>query len=234
MSTVICLPGLGADDALFEPQRAAFDHARVPDWPDTDGVRTFDGFASALLTQLRADGTWKERCTLVGFSFGGQVALSMTRIALEREAPKPSAIVLVSSTRSNEQITGGFRAQVALSKVLPASLIAWAARTLVAPGFARSCGLDTDQTRALREMAARLDAKQFKRLATLATRWTFDAQQEQRLRDAGITIAHLHSLRDPVIPAPPRGTPGVTFLPEQAHLLTWTHADRVNAMIRGV
>lgn len=233
MTATVCLPGLGADDALFTPQADAFADTVVPAWPDTDGVRSVEGLASSLLTRLRADGHWTPGTTLVGFSFGGQVALSMTRLAIERDAPLPCALVLVSSPRSSEQITRAFRTQVACSRVIPSGLIAWAARTLVAPGFARACALDDEQTEELRAMARRLDAPLFKRLAQLSTQWSFDESQERAILDAGVKIRHLHSLHDPVIPAPPRGTAGVDFLPQRAHLLTWTHADRVNAMVRG-
>jgi hypothetical protein len=36
-----------------------------------------------------------------------------------------------------------------------------------------------------------------------------------------------------VIPPPPASIDGVERLAERAHLLTWTHADRVNRMIEG-
>ena len=233
MSALVCLPGLGADDALFGPQAEAFSNVVVPAWPDPAGVRTVEGLASALLTSLRAQGDWSAGMTVVAFSFGGQVALSMTRLAIEREAPLPKALILVSSPRSREQITSAFRTQVALSRFIPSGLLAWAARTIVAPGFAKACALDEEQTQELRAMAKRLDAPRFKQLARLASTWDFDEEGERSVLDAGVKIKHLHSIQDPVIPAPPRETVGLELLPEKAHLLTWTHADRINALVRG-
>ena len=206
MSAIVCLPGLGADDALFSPQLKAFDNALVPEWPDTAGVRTVEGLASSLLTCLRAGGHWTRGLTLIGFSFGGQVALSVTRLAIQREAPLPSKLVLLSSPRSPEQITRAFRAQVRLSRVLPSGVVAWAARTLVAPRFARACALDEAQTEDLKAMAKRLDTPLFKRLSQLATQWDFDEEHEHAITGAGVKLQHLHSLQDPVIPAPPRST----------------------------
>jgi len=46
-----------------------------------------------------------------------------------------------------------------------------------------------------------------------------------------VRIAHLHSAQDPVIPAPPAGTHGLELIPERAHLLTWTHGDRVATLL---
>ncbi|MEM1422991.1 MAG: alpha/beta hydrolase, partial [Planctomycetota bacterium] len=220
MSAIVCLPGLGADEGLFSPQLDAFDNAIVPAWPDTSGVRTVEGLADAHLTRLLDDGHWTEGLTLVGFSFGGQVALSMTHLAIRRGSPLPSRLVLLSAPRTRAQITRAFRAQVVVSRLIPAHVIAWAARTLVAPGFARACALDEPQTEDLRAMARRLEAPLFKRLARIAPRWGFDDQQSRAILDAGIDVRHLHSLRDPVIPPPPRETAGVEFLPERAHLLT--------------
>jgi pimeloyl-ACP methyl ester carboxylesterase len=167
----------------------------------------------------------------VGFSFGSQVALSMTRRLLGRGESPPRAIVLVSGLRRTSQLTSRFRLQVAASTLLPDAAIGWAAAELIAQPFARACGLDHEQTLELQRMAAELDVAQFRRLARAACRWQFEDTDERRLREAGVRILHLHSERDPVIPPPPASIDGVERLTERGHLLTWTHADRVNRMI---
>ncbi|MFZ9691012.1 MAG: alpha/beta fold hydrolase, partial [Phycisphaerales bacterium] len=170
---------------------------------------------------------------LVGFSFGSQVALSMTRRLLGRGETPPRAIVLVSGLRRTSQLTSRFRLQVAASTLLPDATIGWAAAELIAQPFARACGLDHEQTLELQRMAAELDVAQFRRLARVACRWRFEDTDERRLREVGVRILHVHSERDPVIPPPPISIDGVERLTERGHLLTWTHASQVNRLIEG-
>lgn len=237
--SIVLLPGLGANARLFGPQLEAFGdrHAPkttepfVPSWPDPiEPGRGVEGVAERLGKDLQARGALDRGTVLVGFSFGGQVALSLARQAIESGGAVPAAIVLLSAPRRTSQLTRRFRVQVAAAGLLPNAAIAFAASELVAGPFARACGLDHEQTLELQRMAAELDVPQFRRLARAACRWRFEAEDERALRDAGVRILHLHSRRDPVIPPPPQDC-DFEAIEESAHLLTWTHADRVNGMI---
>ncbi len=228
---LLALPGLGADARLFTPQQRRFSHLRVPAWPTPerqDDVRTFAG---RLLDRLVAEDLWRPETTLLGFSFGGQVALSMTRLAIEQVRPQPRAIVLVSAPRTDVAITKAFRTQVALSRFVPSAVMRFGARRVVGPRFARACGLDAAQTPELLAMAEGLDVAEFRALSRIASRWSFSADDEARIRDVGVRIAHAHSKLDPVIPAPPVDTPDVDWIEARAHLLTWTHADLVGDLV---
>lgn len=232
-SSIVLLPGLGANARLFRPQLEAFagDGALVPDWPTTiEPTRGVESVAESLARSLREVGRLHEGTILVGFSFGGQVALSIARRAVEENAPAPRAIVLASGVRRTAQLTRRFRIQVAASRLLPDAAISWAAPELVARPFARVCGLDHKQALELQRMAAELDLPQFRRLARAACRWRFEADDERRLAEAGVRILHLHSRRDPVIPPPPAAVP-FEAIDEPAHLVTWTHAERVNGLV---
>jgi len=203
----------------------------VPSWPDPiEPGRGVEGVAKSLGKDLQARGALDRGTVLVGFSFGGQVALSLARQAIESGGAVPAAIVLLSAPRRTSQLTRRFRVQVAAAGLLPNAAIAFAASELVAGPFARACDLDHEQTLELQRMAAELDVPQFRRLARAACRWRFEAEDERALRDAGVRILHLHSRRDPVIPPPPQDC-DFEAIEESAHLLTWTHADRVNGMI---
>lgn len=232
--SIVLLPGLGANARLFAPQLEAFAErgAFVPEWPEAiDPRRGVDGVAESLAGTLQASGRLHRDAILVGFSFGGQVALSLARRMLDRGNTPPQAIVLVSGLRRTSQLTSRFRLQVAASTLLPDATIGWAAPELIAKPFARACGLDHEQTLELQRMAAELDVPCFRSLARAACRWRFEDADEQRLREGGVRILHLHSSRDPVIPPPPASIAGVERLPERGHLLPWTHAARVNTLI---
>lgn len=233
-SSIVLLPGLGANARLFAPQLAAFADrgAFVPEWPTLhDRAASVEDLARALRRDLESRGSLDARTILVGFSFGSQVALSLTRGLIDDGAAPPRAILLVSGLRRTSQLTRRFRLQVLASRLLPDAAIAHAARELVATPFARACGLDHERTLELRRMAAELDVAQFRRLAGAATRWRFEDADEVRLRAAGVRLLHLHAERDPVIPPPPASVDGVERLAERAHLLTWSHAPRVQALL---
>lgn len=232
--SIVLLPGLGANERLFAPQLAAFADrgAFVPAYPTpVEPRRGVEGVAEDLHDALHADGCLHRDAALVGFSFGGQVALSLARRMLRHGGPPARSIVLVSGLRRTSQLTPRFRLQVAASALLPDAAIAWAATEIVARPFARACGLDHDQTLELARMAAELDVPRLRRLAQAACRWRFEDADEASLRAAGTRILHLHSDRDPVIPPPPPSIVGVERLATPGHLLTWTHARRVNALI---
>ena len=233
-SSLVLLPGLGANERLFAPQLEAFGDRGVivPAWPERiDPSKGVEGVAALLRGSLAEQGSLHQDTVLVGFSFGAQMALSIARQRLEAGKPPPRSIVLVSGLRRTSQLTARFRLQVAASSLLPDAAIGWTAHAVVAKPFARACGLDHEQTLELQRMAAELDVPTFRSLARAACRWRFEEADETRLAAAGMRILHLHSDRDPVIPPPPASIPGVERLHERGHLLTWTHADRVNRMI---
>ena len=233
-TSLVLLPGLGANERLFAPQLEAFADrgAFVPAWPEPiDPARGVEGVAADLRAALAARDALHADAVLFGFSFGAQVALSIARQRLESGESPPRAIVLVSGLRRTSQLTARFRLQVAASRLLPDAAIAWAANEVVAKRFARACGLDHEQTLELQRMAAELDVPTFRQLARAACRWRFEDADEACLAAAGVRILHLHSERDPVIPPPPASIAGVERLPRRGHLLTWTHTERVQRLI---
>ncbi len=229
--TILCLPGLGADAALFAPLAANNEGVRVPDWPDPAGCTTTERFAERCLDASVQSGLWNPRTVIVAFSFGGQVALSMAHLALTRGIALPAGLLLVSAPRSHRALTPAFKRQSRSARLIPGGLMKWAATNIVSPRFARASGLNDEQAADLRKMAQRLDTDRFKALATLAADWSFGAAEEAALAEAGCKIAHLHATGDFVIPPPPADLPGVELIEARAHLLTWTHADAVQRLL---
>lgn len=234
-ATILFLPGLGADRRLFRPQLDRFG-GEVAAWPEVDlrggDRRALDSFVETLLRDLHRSGKWSGDLLLVGFSFGGQIALSLANRALSAGLPAPRGILLLSAPRRSEQLTQRFRRQVGAARWIPGGLMRWAACTLVAPRFGRACGLDATQQAELQRMAAELDPASFRRLARIAAAWSFDAADEAAI--SATPILHLHATLDPVIPPPPESIGGVVRVAGAAHLLPWTHADRVAESIEAM
>ncbi len=229
---IVCLLGLAADRRLFAPQLDAFPSALVPDWPAAPNAHKLADLVEPLRRSLTEQGFWTRETTLVGFSFGAQVALTMTLGALHEGAEPPRGIVLVSGLWTAAQLTPRFKRQTAAARLVPNPIVRWAARSLIAPRFARGCALSDEQTRLLILMARDLDAAQLKRHSRLAARWNVSAADLERLRAAGVRLLGAHASRDPVIPPPPGSPPECEMIDACAHLLTWTHAEQVNDLIR--
>jgi pimeloyl-ACP methyl ester carboxylesterase len=227
---IVLLPGLGANRRLFTPQIKAFVEARVQDWPTPDAAHPDrpDAFARKLLENLDLG----ERAVLVGFSFGGQIALSAARLLAGDRSGRRLAVVLISAPRTHRQLTDAFHRRASVVRRTPRWALRPIATMILAPLFCRSLGLRGPIARTVRLMASELDPGELVHHAALARAWSFTEDDHRSLAHAGVTVRHLHAVRDPVIPPPEPGVPGLTRIDERAHLLTLTHTDTVNAAIR--
>mgnify|MGYP006273391041 FL=1 len=238
---IILLPGLGANFRLFTPQLAAFPTTIVPAWPASDAntkanaktrpAAPIDREAERLAVTLEREGRLNAPPVLVGFSFGGQIALSLARAAIHDRAQRPAAVVLISAPRTTDQLNASFHRRAVLTAACPAPFIRPVARFILAPAFARTLRLPREHAAQVNAMARELDPRELKHHARLARAWNFTDQDHRKLRSAGIPVHHIHASADPVIPPPPTTTPQLTILNERAHLLTLTHTNTVNAVI---
>lgn len=97
--TIVCLHGIGGDDASFEPQQALADHYRVVAW-NMPGYResaavtplTFEGLTDALLRLITALDVGAVH--LMGQSIGGMIAQE----ACLRYPDKIKSLILVATT----------------------------------------------------------------------------------------------------------------------------------------
>ncbi|MHC4177317.1 MAG: alpha/beta fold hydrolase, partial [Planctomycetota bacterium] len=87
---LILLPGLGADQRQFEPQRSAFSDVLVPPWIVPKREEKLPDYAARLSETIVPT----RPMVLGGSSFGGMVAWEMARYL------EPDAVVLIGSCRS--------------------------------------------------------------------------------------------------------------------------------------
>lgn len=238
MSTpvLILLPGLGADHRLFGPQLESIEGTRVPAWigpmsdPETRRPETITRYAARFAEHLADQGTLASPYAFVGFSFGGQIALEITRHLLKHSAdiPLPAAVVLISAPRTDAAITDRFCRQQRLAGFVPNPLLRLALRA-VAPRFARVHDLDEHWTGVLKDMARDADLAMLRWGARAAAGWAFSEQDARDIESAGVPIAQIHAEHDPIIPY--NADHADITIPGKAHLMTWTHAERVNDFI---
>lgn len=231
---LILLPGLGADFHLFLPQLKAFEDSIIPAWIEPTGPREALRLYAARFTEhLRREGQLDRPFALVGFSFGGQVAMEIARYLLMRRASSegeitlPAGIVLVSACRSRDAVTNKFVRRVKLGNFVPKPLVRPTDR-LIAPRFAKANRLDQQQTRWLREMTRTLDPTMLKWGGNATVDWNLVAD-EARAVEREIPILQIHGEEDTTVPDTLREA-DVTIAGGR-HLIQWTSAEHVNERI---
>lgn len=220
LARLVLLPGLGADHRLFRPQLAAFSNARCPRWIEPRRDESLPAYAARFSPAIPTDKPF----VLVGFSFGGMVALELARSLPPED--RPLGVLLISGVRSARAISNTFKIQQAIGSLVPAPL----AHTVIAGPlsslFARRDRLSAEHTVWLREMASDIDIRFLRWAARASARWTHDGR-------VPVPVAHIHGRRDPVIPyvAHPELPDGEATLLDAGHLITWTAASTVNAFL---
>lgn len=214
---LILLPGLGADGRLFEEQRRVVPALETPAWIPPLEDESLTSYARRFAAHVGPDA---RRTWLGGTSFGGQVALEMVRWM----RPRPEGVFLIAAPRSRETITTAFRAQQAVGSLAPSWITRRAVRWLAEP-FARSERLSPEHTTLLRAIAADLDCEFMRWGARAAADWTRRADDP-----VGAPVVHVHGRNDPVIPWR-TGEPDLV-LDDARHLIAFTHADQINALLR--
>lgn len=96
---LVLLPGMMADHRLLVAQQAAFPQLLIPSWPRFEPTDTLATFAERLAHEIGPIGP----CFVGGVSFGGAVALELTRHL------DALGCILISSVRSFSELPLRYR-----------------------------------------------------------------------------------------------------------------------------
>lgn len=209
---LVLLPGLGADHRMFGPQRRQFPDLYVPPWIRPDPNEPLGHYAARLSERIDRSGPM----VLGGASLGGMVAWEMACHL------KPAALVLMGSCRSREAVRPPAVALREAAQWLPAGLIGLTkplARLLVE--YLR--GLTPDQKRLL--VASYRDADPYFLKWGVWTILNWNACSEPRTR-----VYQVHGSNDRILLACRAGN--AEIISGGGHLISLTHADQVNAVLR--
>ncbi|MCB2230842.1 alpha/beta hydrolase [bacterium] len=114
MKTIYCLSGLGADERVFGRLRVPGYALATVQWTSFERVNTLSDYARKLRCQIPQD----SRPILLGVSFGGVMALELSRLV------HSELTVLISSVKSPSQLPWYFRCagRMRLNRIIPANL----------------------------------------------------------------------------------------------------------------
>lgn len=209
---LVLLPGLGTNAQLFSLQRMAFPELVVPPWIAPQWSETLPDYARRMAESLTISGP----CIVGGVSFGGLVALEMSRHLDVR------GCVLISSLKCSAEKPLWVRLGTPCAWLLPPHTD----RALSAIGWAtlKCCG---------RWLPARAKGVCQHLSKTSSPLLPWAARATVRWRAAGdwpCPIFQIHGAADPIFPLrfvhPDRVVPG------GGHLLTLSHPFVVNDFLR--
>ncbi len=208
---LILLPGLGADQRQFGPQKSAFPGLTVPPWIAPRRNESLSDYAQRLAETIRPSGPM----ILGGSSFGGMVACEMARHL------RPDALVLIGSCRSAKGIQPALRLPHLLSRYLPWFFLD-GAKPFAPLAVGMSSRLSKSDRRLCAEMFRRADSRFMHWACASILHW------ESAGLD-GIPVYQIHGEKDPIIPASRVAADEV--VPGAGHLINLTHAEHVDAFI---
>jgi pimeloyl-ACP methyl ester carboxylesterase len=210
--SLILLPGLGTDERLFQPQRAAFPDFIVPPWIPPRPAESLAAYAGRLAGTIRPVRPF----VLGGVSLGGMMAFELSRHL------RPEALVLVASCRSRRGVRAIYQ--------------------YFRPFLARMTRLGMQGTQMLAPLAGAIfpgEAHENVRLCTTMYHdgdpqfmaWALGAilAWEPEPLD-GLRIFQIHGGRDQLLgPAPSEAD---EIIPDGGHLINLSHPQQVNALIQ--
>lgn len=209
---LVLLPGIGTDARLFTLQRMEFPQLVVPEWIPPRRGESLAEYAARLAETIDL----RQPCLVGGVSFGGMVALELTR-----HLPAMGC-ALMASVKSSRELPFTLRGLGPLAYLLPQRadwLVAWFGSVLkVTVGrFLPPRG--------------RMLCEHLSRVRSHLVPWAWRAALGWRPRgDWPCPVFHLHGDRDPIFPV--RRTSPTRIVPGGGHLLPVTHPFVVNEFLR--
>ena len=202
---------MGADASVFQPQKIAFPHLIVPDWPAPQPADDLSSYCRRLADEINPGGP----CFVGGASFGGAIALEMTRHL------DTIACFLIGSVRGPHEMPWRIRAFRSFGPaigLLPISMLQRSA--------------DSSRAAASRTGAKHLAGvmSQFSQADADVLRWS--ARQilrwDERYDDG--VVRHIHGDRDRVFPV--GNVHPDEIVSGGGHVISMTHGARVNEFLR--
>ena len=211
---LILFSGMGADERVFAPQKAAFPHLFVPPWAPPVAGESLPSYAARLAAKIDPGRPFY----IGGASFGGMVAVEAAR-----RLPHVLGCILIGSVRSPRELPARVRALRPAARVASRVPMGWlppVARSAV-PAFDRwsspaACGM-------ARQVADADPA--FLRWACAAV-LTWEAPAEP----PPFPVHQIHGDRDVILPW--RRTKPDVLVPGGGHVLTLSHPRGVNEFLR--
>ena len=212
----ILVPGMGVDERVFGPQRAAFPSMEVPAWIEPEKDESLSHYAARMAASLSPSSA---PTVVGGLSMGGMLALEMARHLNAR------AVVQIASCDHPDAVLPLLTMAEPIGQNVPKGVLSLGKR--VAALFVGRGGVPPEHRRLVQAMLKDMSIEFIRWAGFAITHW-------QGLKDPGVPVHHIHGTRDWVIPISRLRTPPTRIVQGGAHVLNMSHGQEVNDFLREV
>lgn len=220
-STLVLIPGLGADAALYELQRRALgERLVVPPWPEPNYQGdTLESYARRIADVVRAMPNVTRPFHVGGLSLGGILAAEIAECCADDVA----GVFLIGACLDRSEIPAVFHLLARAGQWMPAGLMLACANRLAPAFISWWQGLDAEMADLYASVYSRGNKRLLRWAALAMSRWQSKACPRA-------PVYRAHGRRDQIIPIPSeRFRPGLDLVvPDGNHLINLTHATAVN------
>jgi pimeloyl-ACP methyl ester carboxylesterase len=209
---LILLPGLGADERMYAPQRAAFPRLEVLRWLSPNPGESLADYGRRMAETIEASAPFY----LGGSSFGGAVALEMARHL------KPRAVFLIASCRTPAAIPRHLRLVARCGGWFARGPVLSLAHVFASCSTSRFGDLTPEQRAMLVAMIRGANPRFLRWGGSALVRWGGAAELK-------VPIHQIHGEDDRILPWG-LSAADVT-VPGAGHLMNVTHPEEVNRFI---
>jgi len=213
---LILVPGMGVDERVFGPQRAAFPSLEVPSWIKPEKNESMGHYAERLVASLPRSSA---PTVVGGLSIGGMMALEMARHL------NAKSVVLIGSCDHPSATLPLLRMGEPIGQVAPDVVMRLGKR--VATLFVGRGGVPVVHRRLVQQMLKEMSIEFIRWCGFAITHW-------QGVADPGVPVRHIHGTRDWVIPISRLRRPPTKIVQGGAHVLNMSHEREVNEFVRDV
>lgn len=211
MKPLILFSGLAADSNVFAPQRIEFPQLIVPEWP----IPTRDDNLESYAERIAATLVNIPQPIIGGASFGGIVALHVAKYLT------PSAVLLIGSVRSPEELPKWIRFARPLRYLLPVLPVKLLQLAMIPLTFKMMANISPLLPELSRQFV-KANPRVFKWSLSQMLRW-------KKMVEPCCVIRQIHGSHDSILPVrntfPDRLVAG-------GHVITLTNGAEVNDFIR--
>ena len=210
---LILVPGLGVDDRVFAPQRAAFPAMEVASWIEPEKSESLAHYAERLAASLPASNS---PTVVGGLSMGGMLALEMARHLNAR------AVVQIASCDHPDAVMPLLTMSEPIGQRASTGMLSLGKR--VAALFVGRGGVPKEHRRLVQEMLRDMSIDFIRWAGFAVTHWA-------GLANPGVPVHHIHGTKDWVIPISRLRTPPTRIVQGGAHVLNMSHEREVNEFL---
>lgn len=222
---LVLVPGLGADAALYAPQKAAFgDSLHAINWIEpTHPGESFVSYARRLAQSLRERPGLRKPYWIGGISFGGMLAAEIAECCTTDVA----GLLLIGGCTDSAEVAAPIRWFAGALRYIPIGPSMGLANHSIPAMMSWTQGLGEENSRLYEQVYARGSKRMLKWGAEAMRRWKRPARPHA-------PVFRAHGRLDYVIPLDERRLrPGVDLVvPDGLHLIHLTHARAVNRWIQ--